>query len=362
MSKKTQKDKLIKFADFDPNDPFSGWESDKERIKYMKTSAYKDMDLAESFATYYGVAISKETKKNDSVNVVTTIEVGNIYLGTVKSFGKNELTFSIPGVKEELVAMDNFNSCIDEVNNYLLTHDNTMLFEVREHRQNKYMVSVAQGNYRYWMAQLDRCINKEVPINVHIDTLVRGGFMGHTNIDQMCEITGKEYTNSVFIPGSQIVLNIESDFEKWVGQDIQMIPQKVVDFKKDFKTGQVEKSIVGSRKRLLQIVGNDNLYELYTQDMIGQKLGKDYVSPRLEGTVTGIINSQKKTGVFVELDGKYITGLMPVSQKELVNYKPGDPVYVRIKQYETQEGKEPFVTNKAGKMVKCNARPVFEVA
>lgn len=362
MSKKVQKDKLIKFTDFDPNDPFSGWDSDRERLKYMKTSAYKDMNLAESFATYYGEVVSKETKNDKSVNVITTIEVGNVYLGNVKNFEKNILTFEIPGVKEELVAIDNFNSCIDEVNNYLLTHDNTMLFEVREHRQGKYMVSVAQGNYRYWMAQLDKCINKELPINVHIDSLVRGGFMGHAKIDTMCEITGKEYTNSVFIPGSQIVLNIESDFEQWVGKDIEMIPQKVVDFKKDFKTGQVEKSIVGSRKRLLQIVGAENLYQLYAQDMLGKKMNENYMTPRLEGHVTGIINSQKKTGVFVELDGKYITGLMPIDQKELVNYKPGDPIYVRITQYETQEGKEPFVTNKSGKMIKCNARPVFEVA
>lgn len=361
MGKKKQKNQLIKFSDFAQDEVFSGFGSDKERLKYMKTSAYKDMSIAEAFATYYSTDLSKETKENETINTVTTIEVGSVYLGKVKNFGKNILTFEIPGVKEELVAIDNFNSCIDAVNNYLMTHNNSMLFEVREHRQGKYMVSVAQGNFKYWMSQINRCIDKEQPISIHIDTLVRGGFICHTTIDPMCEITGKEYTNTVFIPGSQIVLNIENDFEKWIGEDIEIIPQKIAP-KKDIRTGLTEETIVGSRKRLLQVVGNHNLFDLYMKDQLGKKMNENYVSPRLEGTVTGIINSQKKTGIFVELNDLYITGLMSVEQKNLVNYKPGDPIYVRITQYETQEGKEAFITNKSGKMIKCNARPVFEEA
>ena len=39
----------------------------------------------------------------------------------------------------------------------------------------------------------------------------------HTDIWPINELTGKNYTSSVFIPGSLIVLNIESDFNKWIG-------------------------------------------------------------------------------------------------------------------------------------------------
>ena len=80
------------------------------------------------------------------------------------------------------------------------------------------------------------------------------------------------------------------------------------------------------------------------------------------GTVTGIINSNKKTGIFVELDGKYITGLMPMDVVDLLDYKPGDSVNVRISEFEVQEGKDPFVLNKKNQVIKCNVRPVFELA
>ena len=85
--------------------------------------------------------------------------------------------------------------------------------------------------------------------------------------------------------------------------------------------------------------------------------------PTYVGTVTGIINSQKKRGVFIELDDKYITGLMPVdSIDSLLDYKHGDKINVRIKEFEVQEGKDPFIYNKKGVVVRCNCRPVFELA
>ena len=55
----------------------------------------------------------------------------------------------------------------------------------------------------------------------------------------------------------------------------------------------------------------------------------------------------------------YITGLLPVESYELVNYKPGDEIKVKIKNFEIQEGKEPIVYNKKGKILKCNVRPIF---
>ena len=102
---------------------------------------------------------------------------------------------------------------------------------------------------------------------MHIDKLVTGGYMCHTNIDTINELTGKQYTHFVFIPGSNIVLNIERDFDKWVGQDVSIIPQKIVDFR-DFKTGNVGKSLVGSRKRVLQIYGMNNIHDLYNKFML----------------------------------------------------------------------------------------------
>jgi molybdopterin-binding protein len=81
-----------------------------------------------------------------------------------------------------------------------------------------------------------------------------------------------------------------------------------------------------------------------------------------DGTVTGIINSATKTGIFVELNDKYITGLMPIDAMDLLDYKPGDQIKVSVKEFEIQEGKEPFVLNKSNKVTFVNTRCVFELA
>lgn len=346
----------------DTADVFGGFKNDKERIKYM-SKAYKNMSIAKAFAIFYNQEVSVELKQNKAINTVTTIKIGDCYLGEVKEFTKTLLTFNIPGVKEELIAKDNFNTCMDEVNNYLLTHDNKLLFQVREKRDGKYYVSVVDAYYKLWKTQIDKAIQNEDAIQVHIDSLVNGGYVCHTPIWTINELTGKNYTSSVFIPGSHIVLNIEHDFEKWIDQDVNIVPQKFVEYRKDFRTGAVDNSLVGSRKRVLQIQGMVNMYEIYNRAQLGKVDGVKYTPEKFNGVVTGVINSNKKTGVFVELADKFITGLMPIDASDLVNWKPGMDVTVTISEFEVQEGKDPFVTNKKGnKVIKCNVRPVFALA
>lgn len=359
--------KLLKYADLE-GDIFSGFKNDRERIKYMK-KAYGHMSLAKSFSVFYGEEISQETKNNPVINNIVNIELGKVYLGEVESFNKTNMTFTIPGVKEELYSNENFTTCYDQIQAYLATHDNKLAFEIREKRDNKYYVSVIQGYYKLWANKIMKNIERQQSINVHIDDLVKGGYICHTDIDDLNTLTGRKYTHSVFIPGSQIVLNIEHDFEKWIGEDIDIIPQKFVDFKTIGygPSKLVEKSLVGSRKLVLQIQGTKNLYDIYNDTEIKKKLqdsGKNvsYEETIYDGTVTGIINSSKKTGAFVELDGKYITGLMPVDSFDILNYKAGDKIKVKIKEFEIQDGKDAFVTNKKGIVIKCNTRPVFELA
>jgi len=357
--------RLVKFSDIE-GDCFSGFKNEKERIKYM-SKAYANMSIAKAFGIFYGQDIEQDVKVSPIVNNVINIEIGHVYIGEVESFNKTSMTFTIPGVKEELYSNENFTTCYNEIEKYLALHDNKLAFEVREKRNNKYYVSVIQGYYKYWANRILKQIDKKQTIKVHIDGLVKGGYVCHTNIDELNDLTGREYTHSVFIPGSHIVLNIEHDFEKWVGEDVEIIPQKFVDFKTiGYGPNKlVEKSLVGSRKLVLQIEGNKNLYDLYTKSMLKKKLVDNGATvsseePRYSGTVTGIINSSKKCGAFVELDGMYITGLLPVDSTDILNYKPGDHIEVGIKEFEVQEGKEPFVVNKKGYVVSCNTRPVFK--
>jgi ribosomal protein S1 len=341
------------------------FKSDRERIKYMN-KAYKGMSIAKAFSIFYNIPLDNEVKSNRSINTVNNLEVGKCYTGTVISIDKSSIEFDVPGVKESIICRESFGTCLDNVRDYLLTHDNKLLFEVRGHTNGEFTVSVLNAYYKAWTNMINKAIDREDSISVHIDSLVKGGYVCHTDITPLCQLTGKSYTSSVFIPGSHIVLNIEHDFEKWIGQDVTIVPQKFVEFRRDVRTGLIENSLVGSRKRVLQIMGVQNMYTLYNEDQDRKKLAEmagGELSPEVfRGTVTGIINSNKKTGIFVELDGKYITGLMPIPATELLDYKPGDNINVVVKEFEIQEGKEPFVINKRKQIVKCNVRPVFAIA
>ena len=344
----------------DELDVFGPFRNDKDRIKYV-SRAYKHLSIAKAFEKYYGLQVSQEVKRNWNVNDVIKIEIGKIYTGTVKQFNDKYMLFEVPGVKDEIISKEALWCYAPHINNYLLNHNNQLMFEVREQEQGKYYVSVLNAYYRKWMEMMENAMNGTKSIDVHIDQLVNGGYVCNCDIAPLTQLTGQKFTSSVFIPGSHIVLNIENDFERWVGQDVSIIPQKFVDFKVDKRTGTIEKSLVGSRKRVLQLLGNFYLYEMYNLHKLGESEGAKFEKPSYMGTVTGIINSGKKVGVFVEINDKYITGLLPLSGEDLLDYKPGDQINIRIAEFEVQPEKEPFII-KNDEVVKCFTRPVFELA
>lgn len=346
---------LIKAINLD--DPFEcPFKNDKERIRYMKDN-YGHLSLAEQFAVFYGEEVSNTVKKNKRINNPVNIEIGSSYKGIVTEISKNGIVFDVAGVKEEVISKENFSDCMDAVQNYLLNHENELLFTVTEKKDNKYYVSVLEGYYRSWQKQIEKAIEQRAAINVHIDSLVRGGYMCHTDIWPISELTGKTYTSAVFIPGSNIVLNIENDFERWLGKDVQAVPQKFTKFRSFGRP--TENSLMASRKMVLKILGMKNMYEIYTRAKLGERPDVKYVPEVFTGKVTGIINSNKKTGIFIEIEDKYITGLMPVDEANLLNYKPGDTVQVYIQEFECIEGKEPFFIDRKNIIKACNLRPVF---
>ena len=357
MSKNNKKIRkgLIKAIDLD--DPFEcPFKNDKERIRYMKDN-YGHLSLAEQFAVFYGEEVNNTVKKNKRINNPVNIEIGGSYKGIVTEISKNGIVFDVAGVKEEVISKENFSDCMDAVQNYLLNHENELLFTVTEKKDNKYYVSVLEGYYRSWQKQIEKAIEQRAAINVHIDSLVRGGYMCHTDIWPISELTGKTYTSAVFIPGSNIVLNIENDFERWLGKDVQAVPQKFTKFRSFGRP--TENSLMASRKMVLKILGMKNMYEIYTRAKLGERPDVKYVPEVFTGKVTGIINSNKKTGIFIEIEDKYITGLMPVEEANLLNYKPGDTVQVYIQEFECMDGKEPFFIDRKNIIKACNLRPVF---
>lgn len=362
MKKNKSNEKL--FTAKDCNGEFPMFNSERERIRYM-SNAYNKMSIAKAMSIFYGEPVSNEIKQNREINTVVTFELGEIYCGTVKEFNDRYMSFDIPGVKEDIICKEPLWNSYHNINDFLLNHDNKLLFEVRQKDNNKFIVSVINAYYRKWNEKIAKAANGDEGIMVHIDELVNGGYLCHTEILPLKQLTGQNYTASVFIPGSHIVLNIERDFERWVGQDVMIIPQKFIDYKVDKWNGTVEKSLVGSRKKVLQILGMRHMHDIWNLHKLGESNNMNFNRPSYPGIVTGIINSNKKTGVFVELEDKYITGLLPIDSSDLLNYKIGDPINVKINEFEIQDGKEPFEFKKyksENKLVKCNVRPVFEIA
>lgn len=338
----------------------SAFKNDKERIRKI-SSKYANKSIKYAFNNYYNLGLEDDDKFDTNIGTdVIELEIGGHYVGIVKEINKHHILFDIPGIKDEIICYESFGGSITNIQNYLLTHDNTLMFEVRSYERGSYIVSIMSAMYALWKSQMNTSIIRRIPIQVHIDSLTKGGYLCSTVINTLYELTGKLYTHSVFIPGSSIVLNIETDFEQWVGKDVMVIPQKFMEFRKNVYEGYVENSLICSRKYLLQLRGNQNLYEIYNRFQLTNNKNFVGTPETFSGHVTGIINSGTKTGVFVELDDKYITGLMPVDSLDLINYKPGSPVNVTVDSFEIKPDSQPFVFNQRGDMIKCNTRVIFK--
>lgn len=191
--------------------------------------------------------------------------------------------------------------------------------------------------------------------------LTAGGFIGKAVIPSTSEFVGEDYTVDAFIPGSQIVLNITDNFEQFIGKDVDAFVLNYIQKGDDM-------SLICSVKAYLTFLGQERLIELFNawcED--SPKWDKSSASVH-GGVVTGVINSSKKCGVFVEVPDMNITGMVKVAPDELVNYKPGDNVAVRLISFdeETYYNKEvgqiqhvePYVIER-GVLVKCNLKPIL---
>ena len=361
----TRKKKIQKptFSQMEGNAEFPAFAKDRDRLKYMK-KMYKEMDIESAFRTYYEEKTPK-TKKQKQVAPIesfVTLEVGKIVTATVTRFERDGLEFEIPGVKDEIISKENLTEYKEAIEQYMMTHDGKLSIEVREFRHGRWIVSVLNAYYRIWQEAIDEAIKTSNAIQVTLTELTKGGYIGTTDIWTLQELTGRDFVSTIFLPGSQIVLNIERNFEQWVGKTVIVVPQKFGKFRKA-QGLPIEDSIICSRKRALQIAGITNLYNLYNKHMLVEKLQttetteeKTYVAK-----VTGIINSNNKTGIFLELDELFITGLMNTTPDELINYVPGQKLTVKIKEFDVIDGKEPFLI-KDNKIKKCYVRPIFVLA
>lgn len=171
--------------------------------------------------------------------------------------------------------------------------------------------------------------------------LRNGGFIGKTEVPNLSEFVGEPYLVDAFIPGSQIVLNIENDFEKWNGETVKTFVAGYTN--RPGSVGQM--SLICSRKSYLNYLGNINKIEFYKAYCLQGKAWESISKNQFVGTITGIINKSKKCGVFVEIPILNITGMINTTPDKLVEYKAGENIMVCISDFEQMVGYDPTTGN-----------------
>lgn len=234
-------------------------------------------------------------------------------------------------------------------------------------------IDVLQPLFENWINSImeDKTIqyNVKAPKIVSVSNLRlgNGGFIGKAEIQAISEFIGEPYYVDAFIPGSQIVLNIESDFNRWNGATVDTFVAGYTT--RPDSVNQM--SLICSRKALLNFSGNLTKIELYGDYCIQGKKWKSFTKSSFVGTVTGVINSSKKCGVFVELPLFNITGMINIEPERLVEFKAGDEVSVRITDFEQMLEYDPSTGNMVhqepykienGCLKSCILKPVLELA
>lgn len=234
-------------------------------------------------------------------------------------------------------------------------------------------IDVLQPLFENWINSImeDKTIQYNVKspkvVSVSNLRLGNGGFIGKAEIQAISEFIGEPYYVDAFIPGSQIVLNIESDFNRWNGATVDTFVAGYTT--RPDSVNQM--SLICSRKALLNFSGNLTKIELYGDYCSQGKKWKAFTKSSFVGTVTGVINSSKKCGVFVELPLFNITGMINMEPERLVEFKAGDEVSVRITDFEQMLEYDPSTGNMVHQepykienncLKSCILKPVLELA
>ena len=293
--------------------------SDKERIKY-NTKKYADVSISEAFGDAY---------REDEPEVPLTLRYGDVIDVKIASIEKGEVKFQGLTAKETVICKNNL-AKYAKLRHYLPL--DPIKARVISADRKQVCVDVLLPMLDQWivgtMEDVDKQRNMANPqvVMVHDLQLTRGGYMGKINVPTIEEFVGEPYYVDAFIPGSQIVLNIENDFERWVGKDVMA-----------FVTGYSPKpnmptkmSVICSPKAYLTFLGDMTLVDMFSHYCSIDDEWKAASEVVYDGVVTGILNSTRKCGAFIEITSMNLTGMADVAPEELVNYQPGQEVKVKI--------------------------------
>lgn len=337
------------------------FKTEKERIRaYSKR--YANVSISEAMC-----GIKEETINIPQLPV--TPVVNGIYKARITKHG-NYVSVHGLSAKEQVICRNN----LKRYTNMEMTDReiDVKVVAIDKLRQT-ITIDVLQPLFENWINSImeDKTIqyNVKAPKIVSVSNLRlgNGGFIGKAEIQAISEFIGEPYYVDAFIPGSQIVLNIENDFNRWNGATVDTFVAGYTT--RPDSVNQM--SLICSRKALLNFSGNLTKIELYGDYCSQGKKWKSFTKSSFVGTVTGVINSSKKCGVFVELPLFNITGMINMEPERLVEFKAGDEVSVRITDFEQMLEYDPSTGNMVhqepykienGCLKSCILKPVLELA
>lgn len=305
--------------------------STNEQQRILNTTAkFKDMTVEEAFVDTYGIREVFGTKKNmENFHAIECKELkpGDVVELKVIAINKKGVIFEQAAYKETIISTVNL---YQYPNFKKFIPNEPIKVKVMSKDINKIYVDPLQPMIDEFIEHIQNLVeiqaNVKNPITTKVTGLhhMRAGYVGNIRIDNVSDFCGKDMYMQAFIPGSQITLNIESDFEKWDGKDVDTFVTNLA-----VKPGTTNVTIACSAKEYLRFLGNVNIIRMFGDYCEENDAWKNQTNVSYKGNITGVCRTQNKTGVFVEIPEIGVTGMVPVNRELITSYKPG-PCAVRI--------------------------------
>lgn len=347
--------------------------SDSKRIKaYSKR--YKDLSITDAFNKHYNLSLKPSTTVDF---VPPELKVGDILKTRILSIDKSKVVFDMANYKANIQSSINLYKYERFKHNLPLDKIEVAVTKVDK---DKVSVDPIAPMIDRWLGPIlkNPNIQKIIPcketntnpesILVKNLCLTNGGFVGKAVIPSVSKFVGEEYLMDAFIPGSQIVLNITDNFEKFNGMSVETFVVNYIP--KPRTNGKTDMSLVCSAKELIKFTGELNMIHLFGHWCEESDVWKEYSEKTFVGKVTGVINTSKKCGVFVEVPTLSITGMVAKKPDELVQYKPHMEVSVKLTGFDEETFFDPYTQQvqhvvpyeiEDGILKKCNLKPILEL-
>lgn len=339
------------------------YNSDSKRIKET-SKKYRNLSVVEAFEAAYNMSVGPvKASVNDTPG---DLRAGDTIHLNILSISKNRIEFDAANYKANITSSVNLAKYHRFKHNLPLDPVKVLVMSVQKDKVvvdplapivNDYLNPILANK------NVQKVIGAPKSVKVKDLQLTKGGFTGKAVLPNVSEFVGEDYTVDVFIPGSQIVLNITDNFEQFVGKEVDAF---IVNHMS--KPGSNTLSLIASAKELIKFNGECKLIELFKAWCEESPVWTEFTNSPVEGRVTGVINSSKKCGVFVEIPSLSMTGLVPVEPDLLVNYKTDSIVNVKITGFDEEmkyntitkqlEHVDPYVIED-GCLVRCNIKPVL---